>query len=79
MLVGVAQRGVVVGRRSRELVRAIIAEAGFDPGHTHYDVPKPRTSFPQGHLTTGIAAGGLNGSTDPPINYWGGMPNTFKF
>jgi hypothetical protein len=41
--------------KSRELVRAIIAEAGFDPGHTHYDVPKPRTSFPQGHLTTGIA------------------------
>jgi hypothetical protein len=41
--------------RSRELVRAIIAEAGFDPEHTHYDVPKPRTSFPQGHLTTGIA------------------------
>ena len=23
--------------------------------HTHYDVPKPRTSFPVGHLTTGIA------------------------
>jgi hypothetical protein len=41
--------------RSRELVRAIIAEAGFDPGHTYYDVPKPRTSFPSGHLTTGIA------------------------
>jgi hypothetical protein len=41
--------------RSRELVRAIIAEAGFDPEYTHYDVPKPRTSFPSGHLTTGIA------------------------
>jgi hypothetical protein len=41
--------------RSRELVRAIITEAGFDPGYTHYDVPKPRTSFPIGHLTTGIA------------------------
>lgn len=41
--------------RSRELVRAIIAEAGFDPEYTHYDVPKPRTSFPAGHLTTGIA------------------------
>lgn len=41
--------------RSRELVRSVITEAGFDPGHTHYDVPKPRTSFPQGHLTTGIA------------------------
>lgn len=41
--------------RSRELVRAIIAEAGLEPEHTHYDVPKPRTSFPVGHLTTGIA------------------------
>ena len=41
--------------RSRELVRAIIAEAGFEPACTHYDVPKPRTSFPVGHLTTGIA------------------------
>ena len=41
--------------RSRELVRAIIAEAGFEPAYTHYDVPKPRTSFPVGHLTTGIA------------------------
>ena len=41
--------------RSRHLVRQVIAEAGFDPGQTHYDVPKPRTSFPQGHLTSGIA------------------------
>lgn len=42
-------------KKSRELVRAIIAEAGFAPEYTHYDVPKPRTSFPTGHLTTGIA------------------------
>lgn len=41
--------------RSRELVRAIITEAGFGSEYTHYDVPKPRTSFPDGHLTTGIA------------------------
>jgi hypothetical protein len=41
--------------RSRKLVCEIIAEAGFDPEYTHYDVPKPRTSFPSGHLTTGIA------------------------
>jgi hypothetical protein len=41
--------------RSRELVRAIITEAGFGAEYTHYDVPKPRTSFPEGHLTTGIA------------------------
>jgi Phytanoyl-CoA dioxygenase (PhyH) len=43
------------GERSRKLVRAIIAEAGFPPGDTHYDLPKPRTSFPVGHLTTGVA------------------------
>jgi hypothetical protein len=43
------------GERSRKLVRAIIAEAGFPPGDTHYDLPKPRTSFPAGHLTTGVA------------------------
>jgi Phytanoyl-CoA dioxygenase (PhyH) len=43
------------GERSRKLVRAIIAEAGFAPGDTHYDLPKPRTSFPVGHLTTGVA------------------------
>jgi hypothetical protein len=41
--------------RSRELVRAIIAEAGFAAEQTHYDLPKPRTSFPVGHLTTGVA------------------------
>ena len=40
---------------ANELVRQIIVQAGFDPTETHYDVPKPRTSFPQGHLTTGIA------------------------
>jgi hypothetical protein len=43
------------GERSRKLVRAIIAEAGFAPVGTHYDLPKPRTSFPVGHLTTGVA------------------------
>ena len=42
---------------SKELVRAIIKEAGFEAGETHYDLPKPRTSFPVGHLTTGIAYG----------------------
>ena len=41
--------------RSRKLVRAIIAEAGFAAEDTHYDLPKPRTSFPVGHLTTGVA------------------------
>jgi len=41
--------------RSRKLVRAIIQEAGFPGEGTHYDLPKPRTSFPVGHLTTGVA------------------------
>ena len=41
--------------RSRKLVRAVIQEAGFSPEDTHYDLPKPRTSFPVGHLTTGVA------------------------
>jgi hypothetical protein len=41
--------------RSEELICNIIREAGFSAEGTHYDVPKPRTSFPVGHLTTGIA------------------------
>jgi hypothetical protein len=54
-ILGVWKPRWIHAERSRELVQAIIAEAGFDPVETHYDVPKPRTSFPQGHLTTGIA------------------------
>ncbi len=41
--------------RSKKLVCEIIQEAGFAGEYTHYDVPKPRTSFPVGHLTTGVA------------------------
>jgi hypothetical protein len=41
--------------RSKKLVRGVIEEAGFPPEQTHYDLPKPRTSFPQGHLTSGVA------------------------
>ena len=41
--------------RSKKLVRAVIEEAGFPAEDTHYDLPKPRTSFPVGHLTTGVA------------------------
>nr|BFE56505.1 hypothetical protein GCM10020063_010310 [Dactylosporangium thailandense] len=40
---------------SKRLVRQIIQQAGFPPGHTYYDVPKPRTAFPAGHLNTGVA------------------------
>jgi hypothetical protein len=41
--------------QSKKLVRAVIQEAGFPAEQTHYDLPKPRTSFPVGHLTTGVA------------------------
>ena len=41
--------------RSKSLTRDIIKEAGLPAEFTHYDVPKPRTSFPVGHLTTGVA------------------------
>lgn len=41
--------------RSKKLVCEIVQEAGFAAGYTHYDVPKPRTSFPVGHLTSGVA------------------------
>ena len=41
--------------RSKKLVRAVIEEVGFPADQTHYDLPKPRTSFPVGHLTTGVA------------------------
>jgi hypothetical protein len=54
-LLGVWKPRWIHADRSRDLVRAISAEAGFEPEFTHYDVPKPRTSFPVGHLTTGIA------------------------
>jgi hypothetical protein len=39
------------------LANLIAIEAGFDADQTYSDVPKPRTAFPQGHLTHGIAGG----------------------
>jgi hypothetical protein len=41
--------------RSKAHVRAIVEEIGFSADETHYDLPKPRTVFPVGQLTTGIA------------------------
>ena len=41
--------------RSMTLARQIIEQCGFDPETTHFDLLKPRTSYPVGHLTTGIA------------------------
>lgn len=40
---------------SKALVCRIIREAGLPGESTYYDLPKPRTAFPMGHLTTGIA------------------------
>jgi len=40
---------------SARLLRDIAAQAGFSAQDTHYDLPKPRTSFPIGSLSTGIA------------------------
>jgi hypothetical protein len=41
--------------RSKRHVRHIIEEAGLSAEGTHFDVPKPRTAFPMGHLSTGVA------------------------
>ena len=41
--------------QSKRMVCDIITAAGLPAEHTHFDVPKPRTSFPVGHLTTGVA------------------------
>ncbi|HTX62449.1 MAG TPA: hypothetical protein VMD28_02345, partial [Acidimicrobiales bacterium] len=54
-ILGAWKPAFIHSERSTSLVRQIVAEAGFDPAQTHYDVPKPRTAFPVGHLTTGIA------------------------
>ena len=41
--------------RSKELVAQMLDELGFDLDRTYFEVPKPRTSYPTDHLTTGIA------------------------
>lgn len=54
-ILGVWKPRFIHSERSKKLVRAVIEEAGFPPEETHYDLPKPRTSFPVGHLNTGVA------------------------
>jgi hypothetical protein len=54
-MLGAWKPAFIHSERSNSLVRDIICQAGFKAEQTHYDVPKPRTSFPVGHLTTGIA------------------------
>lgn len=54
-ILGVWKPAFIHHVRSRELLKEVVAAAGFDPDETLYDVPKPRTSYPSDHLTTGIA------------------------
>ena len=54
-ILGMWKPRFIHSEKSKKLVREIISEAGFSPAQTHYDLPKPRTSFPVGHLTTGVA------------------------
>jgi len=54
-MLGIWKPAFIHSDRSKKLVCEIIQQAGFAPEYTHYDVPKPRTSFPTGHLTTGVA------------------------
>ena len=41
--------------KSARLLRNITTQAGFSAQDTHYDLPKPRTSFPIGGLSAGVA------------------------
>jgi hypothetical protein len=54
-ILGIWKPQFIHAEQSKKLVRGIIEEAGFAADQTHYDLPKPRTSFPVGHLTTGVA------------------------
>jgi hypothetical protein len=54
-ILGVWKPRFIHDARSKKLVCDIITEAGLPAEHTYFDLPKPRTSFPQGHLTTGVA------------------------
>lgn len=55
-LLGVWKPRWIHSEQSKKLVCDIITQAGLPAEYTHYDVPKPRTSFPAGHLNTGVAA-----------------------
>ena len=54
-ILGSWKPGFIHSDRSKSMVCEIIREAGLPAEYTHYDLPKPRTSFPAGHLTTGVA------------------------
>lgn len=55
LMLGTWKPSFIHSERTSALVRDIIREAGLSASGTHYDLPKPRTSFPVGYLTTGIA------------------------
>jgi hypothetical protein len=61
--------------RSKNFVRTIVGSV-FAAEDVHYDVPKPRTAFPVGHLTTGIAFAfpwhrdTWYGAPSQQINWW---------
>jgi hypothetical protein len=52
---GVWKPHFIHDEQSAALVRGIAVEAGLSATDTYFDVPKPRTAFPMGHLSTGIA------------------------
>jgi hypothetical protein len=54
-MLGAWKPSLIHSEEAKALVCRIIREARFPAHGTHYDLPKPRTSFPVGHLTTGIA------------------------
>jgi len=54
-ILGAWKPGFIHSDISKKLVCEIIRETGLPPEYTHFDLPKPRTSFPVGHLTTGVA------------------------
>lgn len=54
-LLGTWKPRFIHDQRSIRLVRQVTEQAGFTPEATYYDVPKPRTAFPVGHLNTGVA------------------------
>jgi hypothetical protein len=41
--------------RSKQLIQRMLIERGCDPEKTYFDVPRLRTAFPSGYLSSGIA------------------------
>jgi len=56
--------------RSKELLRELFNERGFDLDETYFDVPRLRTAAPGGYLSTGIAY-----AFHPHRDTWYGHPS----